>query len=90
VRVCPTGATSEGTKGYRVLLGGKLSRHPQFAKELPDIHDEDQILQIIHVCLDFYTQHSKYGERFGRILSTAVFEDLTARFERKSKRSVLI
>ena len=30
IRVCPTGTLAEGEKGYRVLVGGKLGRHPQF------------------------------------------------------------
>ncbi len=33
-RVCPTGSLAIGQKGYRVLLGGKLGRHPRLAHEL--------------------------------------------------------
>ncbi len=34
VRVCPTGALRTAEKGWRVLLGGKLGRHPRLAHEL--------------------------------------------------------
>jgi len=31
IRVCPTGTLKESAAGYRVLLGGKLGRHPRLA-----------------------------------------------------------
>ena len=74
MNVCPTGTISQGAKGYRVQLGGKLGRHPQLAKELPGIYGEHQVLQIVKECLHFYTQNSKHGERFGQILTSADFE----------------
>lgn len=42
LKVCPTKALAEGAKGYRVLVGGKLGRHPQLGRELSGIHS-DQI-----------------------------------------------
>ena len=82
MKVCPTGTISQGAKGYRVQLGGKLGRHPQLAKELPGIYGEHQVLQIVKDCLHFYTQNSKHGERFGQILTSADFEELAARYKR--------
>ena len=79
MRVCPTGTITEGTKGFRVQLGGKLGRHPQLAKELPGIYSEDQVLQIVGDCLRFYKQNSKHGERFGQLLTSADFERIAAR-----------
>jgi len=81
MEACPTGAISQGAKGYRVQLGGKLGRHPQLAKELPGIYNEDQVLQIVKDCLNFYTQNSKHGERFGQILTSADFEEIAARYK---------
>ena len=80
MKVCPTGTISEGVQGYRVQLGGKLGRHPQLAKELPGIYGEDRVLQIVNDCLNFYTQKSKHGERFGQILTSADFEEIAARY----------
>ena len=82
MNVCPTGTISKGAIGYRVQLGGKLGRHPQLAKELPGIYSEDQVLQIVDDCLQFYTQNSKRGERFGQILTSADFEEIAGRYQR--------
>jgi len=82
MKVCPTGTISKGAQGYRVQLGGKLGRHPQLAKELPGIYAEDRVLQIVNDCLNFYTQKSKHGERFGQILTSADFEEIAARYQR--------
>ena len=81
MKVCPTGTISQGTKGYRVQLGGKLGRHPKLAKELPGIYSEHQVLQIVKDCLHFYTQNSMHGERFGQILTSADFEKIAARYK---------
>ena len=35
VKVCSSGTLSAGANGFRVLLGGKLGRHPQLGRELP-------------------------------------------------------
>ncbi len=71
----------KGVQGYRVQLGGKLGRHPQLAKELPGIYDEDQVLHLVNDCLHIYTQNSKHGERFGQILTSADFEEIAARYK---------
>jgi dissimilatory sulfite reductase (desulfoviridin) alpha/beta subunit len=79
--VCPTGSLIEGQKGYRVQLGGKLGRHPQLAKELPGIYDENMVMEIVRDCLRFYKNNSKHGERFGQILTPAEFEALAERYK---------
>jgi len=76
INVCPTGTISQGAKGFRVQLGGKLGRHPQLAKELPGIYSEHQVLLIVKDCLNFYRQNSKHGERFGQILTAADFKKI--------------
>ncbi len=67
VGVCPTGTIEKRETGFRVLLGGKLGRHPQLAKELPGIYDENGVIEIVIKCIDFYKEHSKHGERFAEI-----------------------
>ena len=79
--VCPTGSLIEGQKGYRLQLGGKLGRHPQLARELPGIYDEDRVMEIVRDCLRFYKDNSKQGERFGQILSPADFEAFVAKYK---------
>ncbi len=68
VRVCPTGTLHEGKKGYRILVGGKLGRHPRLGEELPGICDPDETLRMLDRCFDLYQQSCQSGERFGEIL----------------------
>lgn len=67
-RVCSTGTLQEGAKGYRILVGGKLGRHPRLGTELPGIHGLDQVPMIVDQCLNHYQNHCQKGERFGEIL----------------------
>jgi dissimilatory sulfite reductase (desulfoviridin) alpha/beta subunit len=68
MKVCPAGALDVETKGYRVLLGGKLGRHPQLATEIEGIHTRDRLLDILEKCVDHYIAHGSDGERFGEVL----------------------
>ena len=69
VDVCPAGAITETEGGYRVLIGGKLGRHPQLGAELEGIHSVEEVLEIVDRCLDIYFRHNLSGERFGEILN---------------------
>lgn len=80
LQVCPDGRITEGQRGYRVQLGGKLGRHPRLARELPGIFSEVEVLEIVHACIKYYKVHSSEGQRFAEILSDAAFEKLAARF----------
>nr|NJM02245.1 4Fe-4S dicluster domain-containing protein [Desulfobacula sp.] len=70
IRACPTGTLAGKQKGFRVMLGGRLGRHPRLAMEAPGIHSHDQVLEIVKNCLRFYKKTSKHGERFSRLLSS--------------------
>ena len=81
MQACPTGTITEGHKGFRVQLGGKLGRHPRLAKELPGIYSEAQVVLIIKECLQFYKQTSKNGERFGQVLTPDDFNRIAGLFQ---------
>ncbi len=70
IQACPTGTIIEEQQGYRVLLGGRLGRHPQLAMEVPEIQSYGRVIQIVKNCLKFYKTHSKNGERFSHILDS--------------------
>ena len=70
IDVCPTGSITEKEKGYRVLLGGKLGRHPRLAMEIPHLHSHDQVLDIVKKCIKFYKKNSKNGQRFSHLLTS--------------------
>ncbi|MBT3175544.1 MAG: 4Fe-4S binding protein [Desulfobacula sp.] len=70
ISACPTGIIVQKEKGFRVMLGGRLGRHPRLAMEVPGLHTHGEVLQIVKKCLEFYKENSKKGERFSHILSS--------------------
>ena len=89
IEPCPTGTISVGQRGYRVLLGGKLGRHPRLARPLPGIYSQTEALDIVAYCIDFYKNHSLHGERFAEIFTDSAFEELSIYLEQKSSRADL-
>jgi len=69
VAACPTETLKAGRQGYRVLIGGKLGRHPRLARELPGIHDAQTVIAMLTEFIRFYKQNSTRGERFSRLLT---------------------
>jgi Dissimilatory sulfite reductase (desulfoviridin), alpha and beta subunits len=76
IAVCPTGTLHENYQGFRIQIGGKLGRHPQLGRELPEIYSEEEALNIIDQCLDYYQQNSSKGERLGEIMEQKGFDAL--------------
>jgi len=68
VQLCTTGTLKEAESGYRILVGGKLGRHPGLATELPGIYQPGEARAVIERCLDHYRHHCLKGERFAEIL----------------------
>jgi dissimilatory sulfite reductase (desulfoviridin) alpha/beta subunit len=68
IPVCPTGSLKEGNVGYRIMVGGKLGRHPRLAMELAGIYKPDNLMMVVDNCLDYYQKECMKGERFGEIL----------------------
>ncbi len=70
-RSCPEGALFIRRTGYRVLLGGKLGRHPSLAREIVPLASEEEALSLLKKVVKFYKTHNQKGERLG-----AIFERL--------------
>ena len=87
VPVCPTGTIVSGQTGYRVLLGGRLGRHPRLAIELPGLYDEATVLKIISACIGLYKQKSHNGVRFAHLLTDQDIDRLTDQFNKPSNPS---
>lgn len=64
IDACPTGTLGEGLKGWRVLLGGKLGRHPRLAEELPGLYSEEEVQVLVQKALDLYKARARASERF--------------------------
>jgi anaerobic sulfite reductase subunit C len=69
IDVCPTRTLDTDKTGYRILVGGKLGRHPRLAEELPGIYSEAEVLDIICQCIKYYKANSKNGERFAELVA---------------------
>ncbi len=74
IKICPSHTLVEGETGYRILLGGKLGRHPQLGRELNGLFSPEDTLNLIDKTLDFYMQESKDGERLGELLNSKGFD----------------
>ncbi|OGR25193.1 MAG: sulfite reductase [Desulfobacterales bacterium RIFOXYA12_FULL_46_15] len=70
ITACCAGTLAEIQKGFRVMLGGRLGRHPRLAMEIHGIHSHDKVLEIVKSCLKFYKNTSRSGERFSHLLSS--------------------
>lgn len=68
IAVCPGQTLIQGTSGWRVMLGGKLGRHPQLAQELAGLYDEDAVVQIVSTCIAHFKNHFDPHRRFGDLL----------------------
>lgn len=69
IPACPTGTLKEDVQGFRILVGGKLGRHPQLGKELEKIYSQDEMIALLNEYLDLYQAENQKGERLGEILN---------------------
>ena len=87
IRVCPAGALQEHERGYRILLGGKLGRHPQLGIELPGIFSKDQAIRVVDICVQYFQKHNRKGERFGEIINRIGVAPLKESIDRQIKNA---
>ena len=83
---CPSGAIEEAKKGWRILAGGKLGRHPQLGKEMEGIYSEEEAKELVEGFLDVYFAHNSSGERLGAILNRTGYDLAKSRALGKSAR----
>jgi anaerobic sulfite reductase subunit C len=77
--VCPSETLQEFKRGYRILVGGKLGRHPQLGRDLGRVYTPDEALTVVERCIEHYLKHNRRGERFGEILNRTGLADLAGR-----------
>ena len=80
IRACDTGTLAGEKKGYRVLLGGRLGRHPRLAMELPGIFDEEAVFDIVRYCVETWKERSTKGERFSHLFTEEDFKAVAETF----------
>ncbi|MGD8530591.1 MAG: 4Fe-4S binding protein [Syntrophobacterales bacterium] len=74
-QICPTDSISTTAGTFRVLVGGKLGRHPQLARELTRDLDGDQVLALVSLIVDFYKSKANSGERLGALINRIGWEE---------------
>ncbi|MFZ5945516.1 MAG: 4Fe-4S binding protein [Bacillota bacterium] len=65
IRACPSNAIFAKEPVWRLLLGGKLGRHPQLAMEIKDVNQEEALKslnQVIELLLNAENPHERFGE----------------------------
>jgi len=80
IKACPTGTIASEKSGFRILLGGKLGRHPRLAREIRCILNDDEAFEIVKACINLYKKKSTGGKRFAEILDDSDFSELEGRF----------
>ena len=78
IQSCPTDAWKAERIGYAVFAGGKMGRHPKLGEKIADFVNEEQGLEIIQRCLDFYLKHGNKRERFSDLIARVGVERFKA------------
>ena len=79
---CQSEAIAVGERGYDVLVGGKLGRHPRLATRVLAMVDEEAVLGAFDACLAFYLAEARGPERLGAVLERTGLEPLLQRLQR--------
>jgi len=61
--VCPSETLVVQERGFTALIGGKLGRHPQLAREIAWFCDEQALLGALDSAMDIFMNHMQSGER---------------------------
>jgi len=77
VRVCPSGALRTAETGWRVLLGGKLGRHPRLAHEL-GVYGLPEAMGILERVLRVLMSQGRPGLRLGDLVERMGRENFDA------------
>lgn len=77
-RVCPEGSLRAEQTGYRVVLGGKLGRHPRLAHEL-GFHTLSEALGILDHVLRVLMEKHRPGLRLGDLIDEMGRETFNAK-----------
>lgn len=67
-RVCPSGTLTAGESGWTLRLGGRVGRHPQFAKSVGQVQTDEEVLAWISDILLRYLMNAHPQERLTHFL----------------------
>jgi len=67
-RVCPSGTLIAGESGWTLRLGGRVGRHPQFAKYVGNVQTDEEALKWVTDTILSYIEKGKPQERLTHFL----------------------
>ncbi|WP_242976025.1 4Fe-4S dicluster domain-containing protein [Desulfosporosinus sp. FKB] len=70
LRVCPTGTLSVGQQGWTISYGGRVGRHPQFAKLAGQVKNDEEVVSWISEALQQYIAQGHQQERLTHFLES--------------------
>ena len=77
IKICPSKTIDSQLRGFRVLAGGKLGRHPVLGIELDGIFTEDEVLKIIENSVNIMKSQTGEAKRFADIFDKKDIDKLT-------------
>jgi anaerobic sulfite reductase subunit C len=67
-RVCPSGTLTAGESGWSLSLGGRVGRHPQFAKFIGNVQTDEEVLSWVSDTILRYISKGQPLERLTHFL----------------------
>jgi anaerobic sulfite reductase subunit C len=67
-RACPCGSIEIHSTGFRVLVGGRLGRHPRLARELGGLYTAAEATRLLERSARLFLEHCGEGRRFAELL----------------------
>jgi dissimilatory sulfite reductase (desulfoviridin) alpha/beta subunit len=67
-RACPCGSVEIYSGGFRVLVGGRLGRHPRLARELGRLYSAEETVRLFVRSAGLFFEHYGEGRRFAELL----------------------
>lgn len=74
VASCPTAAWTAGEQGVKVWAGGRIGRDPKLGNVAIKFLPLEKIPQAIQASLEFFREHGKTKERFGKVIERVGWE----------------
>lgn len=89
LRVCPTGTLAAGESGWELHLGGRVGRHPLFAKSVGKVLTDEEVVNWISEILLLYIEKGRPQERLTHFLdrTTEAFRQLSSEDAQRELRS---
>lgn len=81
IAACPVGAITEAQKGFKILVAGRLGRHPILARTLQDFATKEDALRALAGCLEIYKVEGRPGERFSQMVDRMGWEEFRNRVD---------